>query len=64
MASQTILYLILGIITFSYLLNQLLDYLNLKSRKSELPDDIKSFYSEEKYAKAQEYHKTLSNFSF
>lgn len=64
MTSQTILYLILGIITFSYLLNQLLDYLNLKSRKSELPDDIKSFYSEEKYAKSQEYHKTLSNFSF
>lgn len=64
MTSQTILYLILGIITFSYLLNQLLDYLNLKSRKSELPDDIKAFYSEEKYAKAQAYHKTLSNFSF
>ncbi|MTI38793.1 M48 family metallopeptidase [Fulvivirga lutimaris] len=64
MTSQTILFLILGIITFSYLLNQVLDYLNLKSRKSELPEDIKSFYNEEKYAKAQEYHKTLSNFSF
>lgn len=64
MTPETILYLILAIITFDYLLNQTLDYLNLKSRKSQLPEDIKSFYSEEKYAKAQEYHKTLSNFSF
>ncbi len=64
MTPQLILYVILAIITFDYILNQILDYLNLKARKNILPEDIKSFYSEEKYDKAQKYQKTLSNFSF
>lgn len=64
MTPQLILYVILAIITFDYILNQILDYLNLKARKNILPEDIKSFYSEEKYDRAQKYQKTLSNFSF
>ncbi len=64
MTPQTILYIILGIVLFDYLFEQLLDYLNLKARRKDLPDEIKSFYDEDKYAKSQEYHKALSRFSF
>jgi STE24 endopeptidase len=64
MTPQTILYIVLGIITFDYAFEQILDYLNLKARRKELPDEVKSFYEADKYAKSHEYHKTLSNFSF
>jgi len=61
---QTLLIIILIIISADYLFEQILDLLNLKSRKEKLPDEVKSFYDEEKYEKSQQYHKTLSRFSF
>lgn len=64
MDPRNILIIILSIVAIDYLLEQLLDYINLKSRKTELPAEVSSFYDEEKYAKSQQYHKTLSKFSF
>lgn len=61
---NTILYIILIIITFDYVFEQVLDYFNLKARKTSLPDEVKSFYSEEKYEKSQRYHKVLDRYSF
>lgn len=61
---ETILIIILSIVVVDYLFEQALDYINLKARKTNLPDEIRSFYDEEKYAKSQRYHKTLGKFSF
>jgi len=61
---EAILTIILVIISADYIFEQVLDFMNMKSRKTELPDEIKSFYDEEKYSKSQRYHKTLSRFSF
>ncbi len=64
MGSEMLLYLLLGIILFDYLLDQSIDYLNLKNLKSELPDELKGVYNEEEYARSQNYQKTQSRFSF
>ncbi len=64
MEAQQILIIILAIVAFDYLFNQLLDYMNLKARRPKLPAEVESFYDEDKYAKSQEYHQTLSKFSF
>lgn len=64
MEPQTILYIILIISIVSYLFDQLLDYLNLKAQRTDIPDDIAAFYDRSKYLKSLEYHKALTNFSF
>ena len=64
MQPQIILYIILGIITFDFVLEQVLDYINLKASNSTVPPEISSFYNEEKYRKSLEYKKTLTRFSF
>lgn len=64
MEAQFILYIILTIVAVDYLYNQVLDYINLKARKPELPHEISDFYDKEKYQKSNEYHQTLSKFSF
>lgn len=64
MKPDTLLYIILAIVSFDYILEQVLDYLNLKARKLDLPKEISEFYEAKKYEKAQRYHATLSRFSF
>ncbi len=64
MDHTTLLYLILGISLFSYLFDQGLEYLNLKSQKNDFPEEIASFYDREKYLKSLEYHRELTRFGF
>jgi STE24 endopeptidase len=64
MNHQTILYIILAIATMSYLFDQALDFINLKSQRHDMPDDIATFYDRDKYIKSLHYHKELTNFSF
>ena len=64
MSPQSLLYVVIGILTFNYLLGRLLSYLNDKSFKPELPDELKEFYDEEKYKKSQEYDRVNGRFSF
>jgi len=64
MRPETLLLIILVIISFDYIFEQVLDYINLKARRTKLPDEVKSFYDEEKYEKSQRYHMDLSKFSF
>ena len=64
MNPQTILYIILAIATVSYLFDQVLDYINLKAQRTDIPDDIAAFYDRDKYVKSLSYHKELTNFSF
>lgn len=64
MQPQTILLLIVGITVISYAFDQLLDYINLKSQRSDIPNEIESFYEKEKYIKSLAYHRELTRFSF
>ena len=64
MTPQTLLYTILFISVFSYLFDQLLDYLNLKAQRKDIPAEITSFYDPEKYAKSLDYYSAQARFSF
>ncbi|MDY6801156.1 MAG: M48 family metallopeptidase [Bacteroidota bacterium] len=60
---QIVFYIIIGILVFDYLLEQILDYLNATRRSAELPDKLKGIYNEEKYRQSQEYDKVNHKFS-
>ncbi|MEM8567946.1 MAG: hypothetical protein AAGF85_15895 [Bacteroidota bacterium] len=64
MRPETLLYVILAIVIIDYLLDQLLDYLNYKSTKTEFPAEVSGFYDRDKYEKSIEYQKVRSSFSF
>lgn len=64
MDPETILFLIVGIAAASYLFEQLLEYVNLKARRMDIPDEIASFYDRERYMKSLNYHQELTRFSF
>lgn len=64
MRPETILLIIICIVVISYLFDQLLDYLNLKAQRNDIPAEIESFYDKEKYLKSLEYQKTQARFSF
>ncbi len=64
MTSQTILLLIIGIVIISYLFSQFLEYINLRSQRKDIPDEIASFYNKEKYLKSLDYHREQTYFSF
>jgi STE24 endopeptidase len=64
MSPQTFLIIILVISSVSYVFDQALDYLNYKSQKREIPDDIASFYDRTKYLRSLDYHGDLTRFGF
>jgi STE24 endopeptidase len=64
MSPQNILYVIIAITTFSYIFEQILDFINIKAQRTDIPDDIAAFYDRPKYVKALQYHRELTNFSF
>jgi STE24 endopeptidase len=64
MKPESILFLILGISAVSYFFDQLLDYINLKAQRKDIPAEIESFYDKEKYQKSLAYQKVQTKFSF
>jgi STE24 endopeptidase len=44
--------------------DQVLDYLNLKSQRTDIPKEVEAFYEKEKYLKSLAYHRELTKFSF
>lgn len=64
MEPGVILNIILVITVVSYLFDQILDYINLKSQRTDIPKEIEAFYEKEKYLKSLAYHKELARFSF
>lgn len=61
--ANTIFWIIIAIILFDFIFEKVLDWLNAKSMKEELPDELKGIYDEEKYKKSQQYEKVNSRFS-
>lgn len=63
-SSSEIQNIILLIVVVSYVFSQLLDYLNLRSQRTDIPKEVEAFYEKEKYLKSLAYHKELTRFSF
>ena len=57
MTSETWLYLIIGLVVFNYLFSTVLDFVNAKNWRTEIPPIMKDYYNKEKYVKAKNYSK-------
>lgn len=64
MEPQIILHVIIAIAVLSYVFDQVLDYVNLKSLRTDIPEDIAGFYDRSRYIRSLDYHKELTRFSF
>ena len=62
MEPRTILVILLAIITFDFFLERILEWLNLKNLKTELPEAVKGIYDEEKYKKSIAYFRANTRF--
>ena len=62
MTKETILIIILGITIVEFLLELVLDILNIQSMKSDLPEKLKGIYEPEKYKSSMDYQRTTANF--
>ena len=63
MAPETILLVIVSIILFGYVFDNLLDYLNIRAAREEMPVEAEGIYDPEKYRNSIRYLKTRSRFS-
>lgn len=64
MEPDVLLKIIVSIVVIGYVFDQLLDFLNLKSQRQDIPDEVAAFYDREKYLKSLAYHRELTQFSF
>jgi STE24 endopeptidase len=64
MTPPTILYIIIGISVASYVFDLLLELLNLRAKRTEIPTAIASFYNKEKYLKSLDYNSEQTRFGF
>lgn len=64
MTPGLILIVIVSISVAGYLFDLVLEYLNLKAQRTDIPDDIASFYDRDKYLRSLEYHRVKTRFSF
>ncbi|MEQ8240605.1 MAG: M48 family peptidase, partial [Cyclobacteriaceae bacterium] len=62
-SEKTIFIALLAIITADFILERVLAFLNSKSAKSKIPNELEGIYDEEKYAKSQAYHRESGRFS-
>ena len=49
MTAEYWLYLIIGLVIFNYLFSTVLDFINGKNWRTEIPPVMKDFYPEDKY---------------
>ena len=55
MTSELLLYGFLFLVAFNYIFNSVLEFLNTKNWKNNIPENLKDFYSKEKYSQARDY---------
>ncbi len=61
--ADTLFILIVSFLIGSYLLNQLLDYLNARNWSDTLPDTLAELYDKKEYKRSQEYDKVKAKLS-
>lgn len=62
MQAKSILIILLAILSFDFIYSKILEYLNIRSMKEELPEEVKDIYDEEKYKKSIAYAKANNKF--
>ncbi|WP_299556260.1 M48 family metallopeptidase [Seonamhaeicola sp.] len=62
MTSTILFYIIVGIIILNFVIDKILDALNAKHFKDELPEDLQDVYDDSEYKKSQNYKAT--NYKF
>ena len=62
MNSQLLFYIIISILTISFLVDKWIDYLNAKRFDDEVPVVLEDVYKDEEYYQSQDYKK--ENFKF
>ena len=55
LSSEIILYIFIVLVIFNFLFTTVLEYLNDKNWKDEIPNDLKDFYDAKSYLKAKNY---------
>tara|TARA_B100001057_G_scaffold143545_1_gene143257 strand:- start:5832 stop:7118 length:1287 start_codon:yes stop_codon:yes gene_type:complete len=55
MTTQLWFFIIISLVVFKYLFSNILDYVNHKNWKDEIPHELKDYYNLEKYKKAKHY---------
>ena len=55
MTAQLWFFIIISLVIFNYSFSNLLDYINHRNWKDEIPNELKDFYDKEKYKKAKNY---------
>jgi STE24 endopeptidase len=61
-SATLILYIIVGILVFNYLWEQLLDYLNLSNQREHPPTELQDICDQHTYQKTLSYHRARSRF--
>jgi STE24 endopeptidase len=61
---NTVFIVIISILILSYLLEQLLEWVNLRHAVTELPAELSGIYDQEEYRKSQQYKRENTRFSF
>jgi STE24 endopeptidase len=64
MNPNSLLILLLAILLLDFLLDQVLEYINLKHQKKEIPAPMAGYYEEEKYQKSLDYQGANVRFGF
>jgi STE24 endopeptidase len=62
MDAKSILILLLAILSFDYVFSKILEYLNIKSMREDLPEEVRDIYDEEKYKKSIAYSRANNKF--
>ena len=55
MTTQFWFFIIISLVVYNYLFSNILDYINHKNWKDEIPNELKDFYDKEKYKTAKDY---------
>ena len=63
MTSQTLFYIIIGILILNFIVDKIIDSLNAKHFNDPIPTELQDVYNEEEYKKSQEYKKENYRFA-
>ncbi len=61
---NTVFVVLIAVLIFGYVLERILDRLNLKHTLPELPEELSGIFDEEEYRKSQMYKRDTTRFSF
>lgn len=64
MSKENWFLIIIGLVIFNFIFSNILDYLNHRNWKDEIPKELDKFYNKKKYKKAKEYSISKNKISF